>query len=64
MIIMLFNQLIISIITFVKQTFYDKNITLFSESGIFIESLQNGTDAYTNIIIQNGYLIIKPQVSK
>lgn len=41
-----------------------KNITLFSESGIFIESLQNGTDAYINIIIQNGYLIIKPQISR
>lgn len=51
-----------------------KNITLFSESGILvvkiiffwniIESLQNGTEAYRNIIIQIGYLIIKLQISK
>lgn len=54
--------------------FMIKNITLLSESGILvlkiiffwniIESLQNGTEAYRNIIIQNGYLIIKPQILK
>lgn len=54
--------------------FMIKNIALFSESGILgfkiiffwniIESLQNGKEAYRNIIIQNGYLIIKPQISK